>query len=230
MNSNEIKRDFLRYKATYILTILTTLVWLWQFFRFGMAATTPFNLYNSGALFGQLLVLDPSQFWRLFTPIFVHIGWAHFLMNTATLFFIGRQIETVFGWQRFTAIYLLSGVFGNAMVFLLSPNVVVAGASTALFGMFAAVVGLGFFTNHPFLRQIGKSFLVLIIANLAMNLFSLGNVSIWGHIGGAIGGLFLSAIFAPKAFRSSIPPRYFWMSVFALIILFIAFVGLPFIK
>lgn len=69
------------------------------------------------------------------------------------------------------------------MVFLLTPQVVSAGASTSLFGLFAAVVGLAYFTKHPFLQQIGRMFTVLIVANLVMNLFSLGNVSIWAHIG-----------------------------------------------
>ena len=207
MNFNEIKRDFTRYKATYILSIITLLVWLWQFFTYGISATSAINLFNSGAILGQVMLFDPSQMWRLFTALFIHIGWAHVLLNVATLFFIGRQIENVFGWLRFTLIYLLSGIFGNAMVFLLTPRVVSAGASTSIFGLFAAVVGLAFFTKHPFLQQIGRMFTVLIVANLVMNLFSLGNVSIWAHIGGAIGGLLLSAIFAPKAFIPSIPKQ-----------------------
>jgi|GEM_PF-6881118 len=40
MNFNEIKRDFTRYKATYVLSLLTTLVWLWQFFSFGAQSTS----------------------------------------------------------------------------------------------------------------------------------------------------------------------------------------------
>ncbi|PCS16933.1 peptidase, S54 family [Lactococcus lactis subsp. lactis] len=176
------------------------------------------------------MLFDPSQMWRLFTALFIHIGWAHVLLNVATLFFIGRQIENVFGWLRFTLIYLLSGIFGNAMVFLLTPRVVSAGASTSIFGLFAAVVGLAFFTKHPFLQQIGRMFTVLIVANLVMNLFSLGNVSIWAHIGGAIGGLLLSAIFAPKAFIPSIPKQYRIFATGAFVILLVLFIGLPFFK
>lgn len=230
MNINEIKKDFSRYKATYIISLVTALVWFWQFASFGMQATSGINLFRSGALFGPAILQDPSQLWRLFTPIFIHIGWGHFLMNTATLFFIGRQIETIFGWQRFTAIYLLSGIFGNAMVFLLTPNIISAGASTSLFGLFAAIVGLAFFTSHPFLQQIGKTFTILIVANLAINLFSLGNVSIWGHIGGAVGGILLSAIFPPKAFKNSIPASYRLFTIIAFLVLLVAFVGLPFVR
>ncbi|WP_270513143.1 rhomboid family protein [Lactococcus lactis] len=230
MNFNEIKRDFTRYKATYILSIITLLVWLWQFFTYGISATSAINLFNSGAILGQVMLFDPSQMWRLFTALFIHIGWAHVLLNVATLFFIGRQIENVFGWLRFTLIYLLSGIFGSAMVFLLTPRVVSAGASTSIFGLFAAVVGLAFFTKHPFLQQIGRMFTVLIVANLVMNLFSLGNVSIWAHIGGAIGGLLLSAIFAPKAFIPSIPQQYRIFATGAFVILLVLFIGLPFFK
>lgn len=230
MNFNEIKRDFTRYKATYILSIITLLVWLWQFFTYGISATSAINLFNSGAILGQVMLFDPSQMWRLFTALFIHIGWAHVLLNVATLFFIGRQIENVFGWLRFTLIYLLSGIFGNAMVFLLTPRVVSAGAFTSIFGLFAAVVGLAFFTKHPFLQQIGRMFTVLIVANLVMNLFSLGNVSIWAHIGGAIGGLLLSAIFAPKAFIPSIPQQYRIFATGAFVILLVLFIGLPFFK
>ena len=230
MNFNEIKRDFTRYKVTYILSIITLLVWLWQFFTYGISATSAINLFNSGAILGQVMLFDPSQMWRLFTALFIHIGWAHVLLNVATLFFIGRQIENVFGWLRFTLIYLLSGIFGNAMVFLLTPRVVSAGASTSIFGLFAAVVGLAFFTKHPFLQQIGRMFTVLIVANLVMNLFSLGNVSIWAHIGGAIGGLLLSAIFAPKAFIPSIPQQYRIFATGAFVILLVLFIGLPFFK
>lgn len=230
MNFNEIKRDFTRYKATYVLSLLTTLVWLWQFFSFGAQATSTINLFNAGAFFGPAILQDPSQIWRLFTPIFVHIGWAHFLMNTATLFFIGRQVENVFGWLRFTLIYLLSGIFGNALVFLVTPNIVSAGASTSLFGLFAAVAGIGYFTQHPFLQQIGKTFAVLIIANLFLNLFSLGNVSIWAHVGGAIGGVLLAAILPPKAFKPSIPAQFRIFATGAFLVLFVLFVTLPFFK
>lgn len=89
MNFNEIKRDFTRYKATYVLSIITLLVWLWQFFTYGTSATSAFNLFKSGAILGQVMVFDPSQMWRLLTANFIHIGWAHVLLNVATLFFIG---------------------------------------------------------------------------------------------------------------------------------------------
>lgn len=191
------QKDFRRYRATYSLAAITLGVWLSQFFANGAQATDPINLFHFGALFGLDIIEYPSHIWRLVTPIFVHIGWEHFLLNFFSLIFIGRQIEDIFGSQRFFAIYLLSGIYGNILTFFLKPETLSAGASTSLFGIFAAMAMLGYLTKNPSFQAIGKQFAVLILANLAINIFQ-PDVGIFGHIGGAIGGILLAAPFAPK--------------------------------
>lgn len=195
--------EFRRYPATYTLAALTLGVWLSQFITYGTQATAPINLFHFGALFGPDIIEHPLHFWRLLTPIFVHIGWEHFLLNFFSLVFIGRQIEMVFGSQRFFTIYLLSGIYGNILTFFLKPETLSAGASTSLFGIFAAMAMLGYLTKNPSFQAVGKQFAVLIIANLAMNVFQ-PDVGIWGHVGGAIGGLLLAAPFAPKILASKL--------------------------
>lgn len=237
MNSFNLKKDFSDFKATYIITGVTLLIWLGQLLAFGNQATLGINLLRAGALWGPSILADPSQIWRLVTPIFLHIGWAHVLLNMFTLFFIGRQVEAIFGWKSFTIVYFLSGIFGNAMSFLLLPQSLSAGASGAIFGLFGAVVGLAYFTQMPVLKEIGKTFGVLIIINLLLNVFNGGNltaittgsVNIWAHIGGAIGGLLLSAIFPPKALKRGIPAHYKLISSIGFIGLLIIFIGLPFL-
>ena len=226
MNFEQFKKEFLTYPATYVITVLTTLIWLGQLLAFGSQVTAGISLLKAGALFAPSIWEDPTQLWRLFTPIFLHIGWMHFLMNMLTLVFIGRQVELIFGWKSFTGIYLLSGIFGNALTFFLAPTSLSAGASTAIFGIFGAVVGLGYFTAMPSLKQIGQSFVVLILVNLGLNLFSSG-VNIWGHIGGALGGLLLSAIIPPLALKRGIPRHYFWISLVAFVALLVVFIALP---
>ena len=49
----------------------------------------------------------------------------------------------------------------------------------------------------------GKQFAVLILANLAINVFQ-PDVGIFGHIGGALGGVLLAAPFAPKILQTKI--------------------------
>ena len=194
------QKDFRRYRATYSLAAITLGVWLSQFFANGAQATDPINLFHFGALFGLDIIEYPSHIWRLVTPIFVHIGWEHFLLNFFSLIFIGRQIEDIFGSQRFFAIYLLSGIYGNILTFFLKPETLSAGASTSLFG---AMAMLGYLTKNPSFQAIGKQFAVLILANLAINIFQ-PDVGIFGHIGGAIGGILLAAPFAPKILQSKI--------------------------
>ena len=127
----------------------------------------------------------------------------YFLLNFFSLIFIGRQIEDVFGSRRFLGIYLLSGIFGNILAFFVQPNILLAGASTSLFGIFGAMAMLGYLTKNPSFQAVGKQFAVLILANLVINLFQPA-VGIFGHIGGALGGVLLAAPFAPKILQSKI--------------------------
>lgn len=200
---NNFKKEFRRYPATYSLAAITLGVWLSQFVANGVQATELMNLFHFGALFGPDLIEHPTHLWRLVTPIFVHIGWEHFLLNFFSLIFIGRQIEDVFGSRRFLGIYLLSGIFGNILAFFVQPNILLAGASTSLFGIFGAMAMLGYLTKNPSFQAVGKQFAVLILANLVINLFQPA-VGIFGHIGGALGGVLLAAPFTPKILQSKI--------------------------
>ncbi|VGS17438.1 rhomboid family protein [Streptococcus pyogenes] len=86
---------------------------------------------------------------------------------------------------------------GNAFTFWLTPETVAAGASTSLFGLFAAIVVLSFLGKNQALKDLGKSYQTLIVVNLLMNLF-MPNVSMAGHIGGVVGGALLSIVFPTK--------------------------------
>ena len=191
------RKEFNLYPTTYILAIITFGVWMSQLVRYGSQSENPINLFHSGALFGPDIISNPTHLWRLVTPIFVHIGWEHFLLNFFTLVFIGRQVEGAFGSQRFFMIYLLSGIYGNIVIFFLEPFSISAGASTSLFGVFSAMAMIGYMTKNDSFLEIGKQFAVLVLANLVINLFQT-DVSISGHIGGAIGGILLAAPFAPR--------------------------------
>ncbi|HEQ5262098.1 TPA: rhomboid family intramembrane serine protease [Streptococcus pyogenes] len=85
----------------------------------------------------------------------------------------------------------------NAFTFWLTPETVAAGASTSLFGLFAAIVVLSFLGKNQALKDLGKSYQTLIVVNLLMNLF-MPNVSMAGHIGGVVGGALLSIVFPTK--------------------------------
>ncbi|AYE38551.1 rhomboid family intramembrane serine protease [Companilactobacillus zhachilii] len=148
-------------------------------------------------------LVQVGQWWRLITPIFLHIGIFHIFMNGFTLLYVGQILEPMVGHWRFFLIYMLSGIMGNLASFAFGANnAISAGASTSLFGMFAAFLALGvIYRENRFLRELGKSFLGLIAINLLMDL-TMSGIDIWGHVGGAIGGLFLGyALGLPKISR-----------------------------
>lgn len=184
-----------RRPVTFGILIITTFVFMAiQIFRFG-DTTSGVTIFEFGGLYGLFLKYDPSQLWRLVTPVFVHIGWQHFLFNLFAIYIVGQLAEQIWGSWRFLLLYILSGIMGNVFTLLLTPDVVAAGASTAIFGVFASIVVVGYFGRSPYLRQMGQSYQALIVVNLIFNLF-MPNVGIVGHLGGLVGGL-LAAVCLP---------------------------------
>ena len=181
--------------VTIFLLALTTLVFIaMQVIYFGNATSNQ-AIFNTGGMYGAYVSLFPSQLWRLVTPIFVHIGWEHFFFNALTLYFVGQIAEQIWGHHKFLALYVLSGIVGNIFTLFFTPNVIAAGASTSLFGVFAAIMVAGYFGRNPYLKELGRNYQALIIVNLIFNLFT-PSIGIAGHIGGLGGGV-LCAIFLP---------------------------------
>ena len=175
---------------TFLLLGITTLVFLGMELSGG--STSSQVLIGWGAM-SRAEIIYLHEYWRLFTPMFLHIGWLHFVVNMVTLYYVGSQVESIYGHWRYLAIYLLSGVAGNIASFAFgSQNAISAGASTSLFGLFGAFVILGrHFRNNPAISFMVQRYATFIGIKLIFNLFS-SQVDIMGHIGGLIGG-FLTA-------------------------------------
>ncbi|BDD39591.1 rhomboid family intramembrane serine protease [Streptococcus ruminantium] len=185
-----------RYPITNGLLAVTTFVFLLiQVLRFGQT-TAAYTIFEFGGMYGEIVRHDPTQLWRLVSPIFVHIGWEHFLFNSVTLLGLGYQLEGLFGPRRFFLLYLLSGIMGNAFVLFFTPGVIGAGASTSLFGLFAAIALLRKFSRSPYLRMLGQRYVVLLVFNLVLGLFN-PVISMAGHVGGAVGGCLVVAFLPP---------------------------------
>ncbi|MDR7279943.1 membrane associated rhomboid family serine protease [Catenuloplanes atrovinosus] len=139
-------------------------------------------------------------YYRLFTAMFIHFGILHLLMNMWALWILGRQLEIALGPLRFLALYTLAGLGGNVAALLIDPGAISAGASTAIFGLFAALFVL--------LRRLGRdtsAVLPVLIVNLVIT-FVVPSISIAGHIGGlVVGGLVAAALaYAPQRRRGLI--------------------------
>lgn len=151
-------------------------------------------LYLFGAMSPQA-VIQNHEYWRFVAPIFIHIGLTHLALNSLSLYFVGRILEPIIGHMRFFIVYMVSGIMGNLLSFAFGSSYgLSAGASTSLFGIFAAFIVLGkIYRYHPMIQHMSQSMTLLIILNLVMNLFDSG-VDILGHLGGAIGGVLLMIV------------------------------------
>lgn len=139
-----------------------------------------------------------GQFWRLFTPMFLHLGLLHIGFNSYALYIFGPQVERPYGALRFLLIYVLSGISGTAFSFLFSPNASV-GASGAIFGLIG-VVGAYLYRYRDRLAM-GRSRLMNLVGVIVYNLlygFVVPSVDNWGHIGGLVAGLALGWLLAPR--------------------------------
>lgn len=201
-----MKSEWKVYPATSFLLAVTVVVFLLMQLRYPGQASSAQAIFEFGGMYGEWVKLRPSQLWRLVMPIFVHIGWQHILMNGITLYFLGHLVEKLWGSRRFLLLYLLAGIFGNVVTMVLTPNILAAGASTSLFGLFAALVVAGYASHNPYLKQLGRSYQSLLVLNLLFNLF-MPDVSLVGHLGGLIGGALASVFISPSLFSH----KYRWL-------------------
>lgn len=173
---------------TYLFMIIQVVVFLLMELNGG--STNSATLIEFGAKFSPLIL--EGEWWRFITPILVHIGFIHLLMNTMSLYLIGAEVERIYGNTRFLFIYLFAGFSGTLASFIMNPNIA-AGASGAIFGCFGALLYFGIVYPKLFFRTMGSSVIVLILINLIYG-FSVPGIDNAGHIGGLIGGFFAAAV------------------------------------
>jgi len=152
-------------------------------------------------------LVQQGEWWRLITPIFLHIGFTHILMNMITLYFVGIQIEAAFGHTRFLIMFLVAGIGGNIASFCFSDSLS-AGASTAIFGLFGAFLMLGeSFWENPVIRQLARTFLAFVVMNIAFYVFT-PRIDMAGHLGGLVAGFLVAyTVGVPRIGQVSVVKR-----------------------
>jgi membrane associated rhomboid family serine protease len=147
-------------------------------------------LYRFGAMPAPL---PRSEWWRLITAMFVHIGPFHLLFNLWALMLFGPAIEERYGRIRFLLLYFAAGFLGSAASLTFSRGAELsAGASGGVFGILGAWIG--FFVRHRSARGARDQLRALFFL-VGINLFlgaSIGHVDNYAHLGGLAGG-FLAA-------------------------------------
>ena len=179
--------------VTYVLIALNVLAFGAEYLS--VDAQRAFTLWPPAVADGQL--------YRLVTSAFLHYGPQHLLLNMLALYFVGPPLEQWLGRLRFVGLYALSGLGGSVLVYLLAPlNTATAGASGAIYGLFAAI-----FVVAKRLDLDVRMIVAVIVLNLAFTFVvpavSSHQISWQGHVGGLVtGGLVAAAyVYAPRRRR-----------------------------
>ena len=156
---------------------------------------TPEVLLKFGAK--DLPALVHGEYWRFFTPIFVHIGLLHFFFNSMGLYYVGYHLETILGAGWFFAIYLVAGILGNISSATFSVAVS-AGASGALFGLLGAGFTLERLVRDKIQRLTGRRprqtvYASMVVINLIFG-FLVPGIDNAAHLGGMVAGIVVALI------------------------------------
>lgn len=185
--------------ATRAILILTAIVFvgelLWPRIQYDLAMYPPF--------------IANGEWWRLFTPMVVHAGALHFMMNAYVLLMIGPAVEQRYGPARFTLIYVIAGFTGAVASFALNgPQTVGVGASGAILGVLGAFMAdlyqrrgtgnvemqiRGMWRWLAYIFGLGLAFQVL--NELGVRILSIDN---FAHAGGLIGGAAVGWALGPE--------------------------------
>jgi membrane associated rhomboid family serine protease len=194
------RHHFRHAPAVVILILLNAAAFLFEI-SFG-DWNDPEVLHQIGALEPYAVVVQ-GDYWRLFTALFLHGGFAHLLFNVFALYILGPPLERSIGAVRFVLCYLISGLASSAGVVLLTVLGLVqvtqlVGASGCIMGIVGAWAGFLLRHRHaPHAKQRLANIFMIVVIQTAFDL-STPQVSMAAHLCGLIAGLFLGLVLAPR--------------------------------
>ena len=191
-----------------------------------LVAPTGLSIIKWGANFGPLTLT--GDWWRTITCNFIHIGLIHILMNMYALLYIGVYLEQFIGWRRVLTAYFLTGLFAALSSLMIHPEVISAGASGSIFGLYGIFLSYLMF-HHKIEKGQRKSLLYsigfFVVYNLLMGAREEG-IDNAAHIGGLASGFILGAVYLladlyGTSRKNANLVSYVSESVFALIFVFL---------
>lgn len=196
-------------------------------------------------------LINAGEWWRFVTPMFLHGGLIHLLMNMYGLWVLGPYVERLYGSAKFVFFWVVTGVAGvvasyltvrpgmqtNAMSRFLfkDGDPVSVGASGALFGLIGVLFVFGIKFRHElpdgFKRAFGTGMLPTIFLNVFIGL-TIPVIDNAAHMGGLLAGAALALVVGYKRPGESTGVALFWhvlqIAALALVVLSFTMVVLRF--
>jgi rhomboid protease GluP len=137
-----------------------------------------------------------GDWWRLVTAMFVHVGIIHIAFNMYALIYVGMYLEPMLGKWRYAVAYLCTGVLASISSIWWSKDIVSAGASGAIFGLYGVFFAL--LTTKLIPAKMRSSLLGSIGIFIGYNLlYGAGKQGIdnAAHVGGLLTGFVIGYIY-----------------------------------
>lgn len=144
-----------------------------------------------------------GQWWRLATPMLLHAGPLHLLVNMLSLRNVGSALERAYGAKKTALVYVASGVAGNLMSCAYGPvGATSVGASGAVAGLIGALAVHLYRHSHLYGTRGLESIRDTVLLNALLGMTS-GTIDNMAHLGGFLGGAAVGV-----AFGCRWQPRY----------------------
>lgn len=195
---NEDFRSFLHfYPVVSGIVVIHLILFLWMFL-FGSFGGDLIFLYGVG----DNLAVAHGEWWRLVTPIFMHVLPGHVLFNSFSLVLFGPALERILGKSRFIAVYVLVGILANVATYYIgglgySRHL---GASGAIFGLFGVYLYMSFYRKDLIDRNNAQVVKTILIIGLIMTFIN-ARINVYAHVFGFLAGVTLAPIFLAKLRR-----------------------------
>ena len=197
------------YATWAVLAILVTLLGLAEFGSRPNELATG-TLLRLGAQEGHRVAA--GEYWRLFTSIFLHLGYLHLIGNGASILVLGHLVERWHGAKRFLTIFLIAGLAGSVAGYIYGTygwSTVSGGASGAAYGLAGALLVFALLEPGrlsalgPLSRGIVMIMLGFLAASTALGLWdvitdSFRHHTLVAHTGGFVSGLLLALALIPR--------------------------------
>jgi len=178
--------------ATYGILGMTVVVSMVAFQADGFALLRLLSLDKAG--------LAAGEWWRLVSPVLVHLNLVHLLFNMYALWLFGPLVEQMYGPWRFVLVYLLTAAAGSVGSYLFTGPVSSVGASGAIFGLLGVLLAVSR-AHRPVMdrraRMIMGQIGGIIVINLLLGFGLMAGIDNMAHVGGLAAGLWLGFVMPP---------------------------------
>lgn len=186
-------QQFIRlYPIVTLLVGVHFILWLW------INLALPGGIYLFENMVGYNMFVEHGEWWRLLTPIFLHVSFGHVLFNSFSLVLFGPALEKLLGRFKFIIAYVGAGFLANVATFYLEPsNFQHLGASGAIYGLFGIYLYMVVFRKELIDAANAQLIMTILVVGIVMTFLG-GNINIVGHLFGFIGGALLAPLVLPK--------------------------------